>query len=205
MSDSTVTQDPATTEIPGYDYGRPEAAHSPVSLEELRQIEMATGWTEEDAQVLHANCDIFRSRAQEMVDSWREAIAAQPHLAKWFAGPEGKADDEYKAAVKKRFVQWVVDTCTKPHDQTWLDYQEEIALRHMPAKKNRTDDAETPALVPLRFLIAFATVVTSRTRPFLTAAGMRGPELRSLEDAWAKTVQLAITLWSRPYVKEGLW
>ena len=30
-------------------------------------------------------------------------------------------------------------------------------------------------------------------------------ELQKLQDAWARTVQLHLTLWSRPYVKDGLW
>jgi hypothetical protein len=42
-------------------------------------------------------------------------------------------------------------------------------------------------------------------RKFFTDAGITGAELRKLEDAWAKAVQLHVTLWSRPYAKEGLW
>ena len=95
--------------IPGYDYGNPEAAHSPVSLEELRQIETTIGWSEEDAKALQRHGDIFREHAERMVDSWRAVIGAQPHLAKWFFGPDGKPDDEYKARIRKRFIQWVLD------------------------------------------------------------------------------------------------
>ena len=57
--------------------------------------------------------------------------------------------------MKLRFVEWVVDLCTEPFDRQWLDYQEEIGLRHMPAKKNDTDHANSPVVVPLRYLIAF--------------------------------------------------
>jgi hypothetical protein len=82
-------------------------------------------------------------------------ILALPSSSANRSGPDGKPDDAYKAAVKKRFVQWVIDTCTRPRDQAWLDYQEEIGLRHTPAKKNATERAQTPELVPLRYLIAF--------------------------------------------------
>jgi hypothetical protein len=140
-----------------------------------------------------------------MVDSWRAVIAAQPHLAKWFLDPEGKPDEEYKAKVKQRFVQWVLDACFRPHDQEWLDYQEEIGLRHTPEKKNLTDGGHTPPLVPLRYLIAFASVIAIETRKFFTEAQVQGEELQRLEDAWARTLQLHITLWSRPYTREGLW
>jgi len=191
--------------IPGYDYGRPDVARSPVSLEELRQLEMAIGWSDADAGILQRNGNIFKEHAEEMVDSWRAVIGSQSHLAKWFFGPEGKPDDEYKARIKKRFVQWVLDACFRPHDQTWLDYQEEIGLRHTPEKKNRADGAHTPPVVPLRYLIGFVSVVTMTSRKFFVDAGVRDGDLVSLEDAWSKTVQLHITLWSRPYAKEGLW
>ncbi len=197
--------EPRPASIPGSDYGRPTAAHSPVSMEELRQIEMTVGWSEEDARVLQRHGEIFKEHAENMVDAWRAVIGSHPHLAQWFFGPDGKPDDDYKAKVKKRFVQWVVDACYRPHDQDWLDYQEEIGLRHTPEKKNRTDAAHTPSLVPLRYLIAFSPVVVQSVRKFFVDGGVEGEELQKLEDAWSKAVQLHITLWTRPYAKEGLW
>jgi hypothetical protein len=200
----SITEETATA-IAGYDYGQPGTAHSPVTIEELRQIEATAGWTSEDAETLQRHGDIFRQNAEQMVTAWRAVIGAQPHLAKWFFGPDGKPDENYKARVGKRFVLWVLDACFRPHDQTWLDYQEEIGLRHTPAKKNTTDGAETPSVVPLRYVLAFITTVTTKSRTFFEDAGVRGEELHKLEDAWAKAVQLHITLWSRPYTKEGLW
>jgi hypothetical protein len=205
MSESMSIHEADTVSIAGYDYGQPNAARSPVSIEELRQIELAVGWCTEDARVLQRHGDIFKNHAERMVDSWRAVIGAQPHLAKWFFGPDGKADEEYKARVRKRFVQWVLDACFRPHDQAWLDYQEEIGLRHTPERKNQTDGAHTPPVVPLRYLIAFGTVVAITTRKFFADAGVRGNELQKLEDAWTRAVQLHITLWSRRYAKEGLW
>jgi hypothetical protein len=174
-------------------------------LEELRQIEAATGWTSEDERVLREHRRIFEERAEEMVSAWRAVIASQPHLAQYFVGPEGKPDEAYKAAVKKRFVQWVRDAATRPHDQAWLDYQEEIGLRHTPDKKNVTDHAHTPALIPLRYVYAFTAVVAQTSRKIFAEAGVTGDELQQLHDAWLKTVILHVTLWSRPYVKEGWW
>jgi len=72
-------------------------------------------------------------------------------------------------------------------------------------KKNQTDGVNTPPVVPLRFLFAFATTVAITTRKFFVDAGVRGEELQRLADAWAKAVQLHITMWTRPYTKEGLW
>ena len=205
MKEATVVQRSEAAEIPGYDYARPQSAHSPLSMEELRQIEATIGWSEDDARILQQSAAIFKEKAEQMVDSWRSVIGAQPHLAKWFFGPDGRPDDEYKAKAKKRFVQWVLDACFRPHDQAWLDYQEEIGLRHTPAKKNQTDGTQTPPVVPLRYLLGFVTVVTMSTRKFFKEAGLAGEDLQKLEDAWAKAVQLHVTLWSRPYAKDGLW
>lgn len=190
--------------IPGYDFGSPQSAKSAVSIEELQQLEQTLGWTDEDERLLRKHLNFFRSQAESMVDAWRAVIGAQPHLAHWFLGPDGNPDDEYKARVKRRFVQWVVDVAVRPHDETWLDYQEEIGLRHTPDKKNRTDDRHTPAKVPLRYLIAFVPVVTD-IRRFLVPVIKDAAELVAVERAWTKAVHLHITLWCRPYVKQGLW
>jgi pimeloyl-ACP methyl ester carboxylesterase len=205
MSQSTFVEEPRAGSIAGYDYGKQNIPRSPVSLEDLKEIEATVGWTEEDAKLLQRHGETFMRRAEEMVDAWRALIARQPHLAKWFLGPDGKPDDAYKAKVKERFVQWVKDACFKPHDQAWLDYQEEIGRRHTPEKKNQTDGARTPSVVPLRYLIAFTTTMATTTRKFLADAGVRGEELELLTDAWAKALQLHVTLWARPYAKEGLW
>ncbi len=205
MSKSAAVHDRESISIPGYDYGQPGIARSPVSLEELREIEKTVGWSDDDARLLQRHGQIFRTYAEQMVDSWRAVIGTQPHLAKWFFGPDGKADVAYKASVKRRFVQWVMDACFRPHDRAWLDYQEEIGLRHTPDKKNQTDAAHTPPLVPLRYLLAFTPIVCMTTRKFFTDAGVQGEELQKLEDAWSKAVQSHVTLWARPYVNDGLW
>jgi hypothetical protein len=53
--------------------------------------------------------------------------------------------------------------------------------------------------------MAFVTTVTISSRKFFVAAGVKGEELQKLEDAWARAVQLHVTLWARPYTQDGLW
>lgn len=189
--------------IAGYAYGR--ASRSPVSLDELEQLKATVGFTDADADALAEARAVLGDQAEALVDSWREIIGAQDHLARWFFGPDGKPDDAYKAAVKARFVRWVVDLLSRPFDQAWLDYQEEIGLRHTPAKKNRTDGAQTPPLVPLRYLIAFTTPVLLVTRERLTASGAAPDAVERMHAAWAKAVMLSIALWARPYAGADLW
>src|SRR3954471_22865202 len=100
--------------IPGYEYGSSRVARSPVTLSELRALEHSVGWTAQDAEALRMAAEVLSDQAEALVGSWRAQIAAHPHLAKWFPGADGKPDAAYKAAVKKRFVRWVIDTCTRP-------------------------------------------------------------------------------------------
>src|SRR6185312_642262 len=76
MSKSTFAREIETPSIAGYDYGQAGVAHSPVSLEELRQLEQTVGWSDEDARTLERHGELFRENAEKMVDSWRAAIAA---------------------------------------------------------------------------------------------------------------------------------
>jgi hypothetical protein len=194
----------AEQNIPGYTFGEPESAHSPLAEVELRELEQTVGWSAADAEVLAQHAGVFREQAEEMVDSWRAVIASQPHLAHWFNGPYEKPDDEYKARVKRRFVQWVVDTATRPHDSAWLDYQEEIGLRHTPQKKNSADARHTPPLVPLRYVLGFLPAVAD-IRKFLEGRVADKQTLHALERAWTKAVLLEVVLWTRPYTRDGLW
>jgi hypothetical protein len=196
--------EPTSRPIPGYDYGTSKSAISPVSEAELAQLEQAAGWAPEDGEILRRHADLFRAQADTMVDSWRKIIGSQPHLSHPFTKPDGSRDDEYKASVKKRFVQWVIDVATRPHDREWLNYQFEIGLRHTPAKKNVTDSAKTPSVVRFRYLIGFIPVVLP-IQAFFKGAIQDNEELDKLENAWTKAVLLHVTLWSRAYVNAELW
>ena len=194
--------EPAFT-IPGYSWGR--VPRSPVSMEDLRELKFTLDFTERDRTLLRQASDVITDHAEELVDGWRKIIGAHEFLARWFFAPDGKPDERYKAAVKKRFVRWVVDLVTRPFDQAWLDYQQEIGLRHTPEKKNATDHAETPPLVPLRYLLVFIVPVTQAVRPLLQKSGLSADEIDQIQVAWTKAVVLSVTLWTAPYAKEGLW
>jgi len=191
--------------IPGYDYGRGTVSESPVTMDELWQLEETVGWSEDDARWLRVAAQTLIPQAEQIVDQWRAAIARQPHLSGWFLRADGTPDEAYKAAVKRRFVQWISDLCLRSHDRDWLNYQEEIGLRHTPAKKNQTDRGLTPPLVPLRYTIAFASVVITSIRPFLSGAARTEDDLQLLQAAWTRAVLLSIALWARPYTASGLW
>lgn len=189
-------------DIPGYSYGSAAVAKSPVALEELAKLEQAVGLTDEDRRYLRMAGDVLEDQAEAVVDCWRGIIGQQPHLAFYSQGPDAEA---YKVAVKRRFVQWVLDTCRRPHDKAWLDYQEEIGLRHTRVKKNLTDNAQTPPHIPLRYVLAFTANMNATIRPFLAKKGHAAEDVDRMHEAWCKAVMLQVTLWSRAYAKDGDW
>lgn len=191
--------------ITGYIYGTKEVAKSPVSLEELGRLRQTVALTEEEVRHLRLAGDVLEDQTEEVINTWRGVIGATPHLAYYFTTPDGQPDEDYKAVVKERFKQWVLDVCRRPYDQDWLNYQHEISLRHTHLKKNRTDKAATPPQIPLRYLIAFTAVVNDTIKPFLASKGHGREAVEAMHRAWCKAVLLHVTLWSRAYVAESDW
>jgi hypothetical protein len=186
-------------EIPGYTYGSELAARSPLTLEELDELKQAAGLTSEDELALREAAQILAGQADEMVSAWRAEIAEHPHLARYSAHPDGTPNPEYSAASKPRFDRWIIDACTRPLDQDWLDYQHEIGLRHTRARKNLTDDADAPDHIPLRYLLAFTAVVLTTSRDFIARRVADAKVVDRLHAAFTKSVMLHVTVWSRAY------
>lgn len=59
-----------------------------------------------------------------------------------------------------------MDTCRRPYDQAWLDYQHEIALRHTRDKKNQTDQVDAVDHVPMRYVVVLIYPVTATMPPW---------------------------------------
>lgn len=192
-------------DIRGYDYGSPSVPPSPVTLEELGRLKQAAGFGPEEERWLRRAGEILTPQAEELVDQWRRLLSAQPHLAAYSRHPDGRPNPEYGAASRPRFVQWVRDVFERPLDQTWLDYQHEIGLRHTRIRKNQTDGADAPAHIPLRYVLAFTPVVMTSTRAFLAGNGATHEDVDHMYDAWCKALLLHVTLWSRAYVPAADW
>lgn len=190
--------------LDGYDYGATSIGRSPVTIEELTLLERTVALTAEDEHWLQQAGTKLADQTDAIIAAWREVIAANPHLARYYASQEGVADPAYKAKVGARFKQWILDVCQRPRDQTWLNYQHEIGLRHTHLRKNQTDQAAALPHIPLRYLIAFTAVINDRIRPFL-AKDAEPDDATAMYSAWCKAVLLQVTLWSRPYVAESEW
>ena len=140
-----------------------------------------------------------------MVDTWRGVIATQPHLARYAMRTDGSPYPEYGAASRPRFVQWINDLCAGDWDQEWLDYQETIGRRHTRAEKNKTDNADSPDHIPLRYVLGFLPVVILTTKDFLAKKGHSADEVEAMHAAWTKALTLAVTIWTAAYTREGDW
>jgi Protoglobin len=188
----------------GYTYDDTALAPSPVSMADLEAIQASLLWTADDAELLRRAGDILVPQTEDILDVWYGFVGAHSHLVAAFAGPDGEPDAGYLAAVRERFGQWISDLCTRGFDETWLAYQEEIALRHT-SKKNQTDGVDSPSdHVPLRHLVALAVPITVTIRDFLRNGGAEPDEIDAMYHAWLKAVVLSVVLWARPYSPD-LW
>jgi len=194
-------------DIYGYAYGSAEVAKSPVSMQELEDLKVSVGFTAEDEHYLQLVGDVLADQTEQIVLHWRSGIIAGiPNLARHSRTPEGEALPDYLAKSNLRFQQWILDTCMRPYDQDWINYQEEIALRHTSLKKNKIDGVRSTPYVPLRDIVAFIAVINETIKPYLAAKGHTASEVEKMHLAWCKSLQLQLALWARPYAdcKEAL-
>lgn len=191
-----------TTSIPGYAYGRPTLAHSPISTQDLALLKQTLLWSEEDDQHLRLAGEVLADQTNAVLDVWYGYVGSHAHLVHYFTH-QGQPDLGYLAAVRKRFEQWILDLCQRPYDQQWLDYQHEIALRHHVQKKNRTDGATAVPIVHFRYLVAFIFPITATIKGFLANKGHTADIVEKMHTAWFKAVTLTALLWCEPYIREG--
>lgn len=191
-------------EIVGYNPGSPEVARSPITMDELKELKASCLFTDEDMVYLRLSHEVLKDQAQDLVTMWRGIIAQHTHLASYSWDKDtGKPDKEYGEKVGKRFAQWVLDTARAEYDQTWLDYQYEIGLRHHRLKKNVTDGVHTAAHIRGRDLLAFAAATVAPMRPYLEKGGHSADVVLRMQEAWWKSMILQVTLWSQPYMNHG--
>ncbi|MBN8870995.1 MAG: hypothetical protein J0H66_14035 [Solirubrobacterales bacterium] len=190
------------TTIPGYAYGDQDLGSSPVSERDVELLEAALLWDAEDDRHLKLAGEVLADQVDDVLELWYGYVGSHDHLVAYFAGADGLPDGEYLERVRARFAQWVRDVCARPRDAAWRDYQNEIALRHTTAKKNRTDGASAPSYVALRYMIAFIFPITATMRQFLSAGGHDEATVEAMHTAWFKAVVLHVCLWAQPYAPE---
>ncbi len=185
---------------PGYAYGNEEIRRSPVSIPQLTQLQVTVGLSDEDRRFLQMAGEVLADQTRQIVDHWRSGIIASiPNLARHSRSLDGAALPDYLSRSNRRFEQWILDTCFRPYDQEWLNYQHEIALRHTSVRKNRTDGVESTPYVPLRDIIAFTAVMNETIKPYLSAKDHSAEEVNQMHQVWCKSLQLQLALWTKSY------
>mgnify|MGYP000168034422 CR=1 FL=1 len=192
-----------TTTIPGYTYEEAPASPSPLKVTDLENLKKAVLFDAQDERYLRLAGEVLADQIEDILDVWYGFVASQPHLVYYFTDGRGNANDGYLAAVRKRFGQWILDTCNRPYDQAWLNYAHEIGLRHHRTKKNQTDGVDSTPHIHHRYLVAFIYPITATIKPFLAKKGHSPEEVEKMHQAWFKSVVMQVALWSAPYVKEG--
>lgn len=185
----------------GYTYGTEAVAKSPVSSEDFDLLKKTVLFTDEDEKYLRLAGEVLADQVEEVLDLWYGFVGSHPHLVHYFTNSQGEPDGNYLAAVRKRFGQWILDTCNRPYDQDWLNYQHEIGLRHYRTKKNKTDGVQSVPIINYRYLIAFIYPITATIKPFLEKKGHSADEVEKMHQAWFKSLVLQITLWTNPYLR----
>jgi hypothetical protein len=192
-------------QIPGYDYGSDRVTGSPLTLVDLDRLKAVVGLTEEDQAALTEAAGILADQADDMVTAYRARLGELSWMAPYSGHPDGSPNPEYGAASKPRFDRWIIDACTRPLDQAWLDYQHEIGLRHTTAKKNKTDHADSLDQIPMRYLLGFTGFVMATARGYLSATGVPAERVDRMHSAFIKSVMLHVTVWTRAYVDGTSW
>ncbi len=189
--------------IPGYAYGTDEVSPSPLRVEDLENLKKAVLFGPEDERYLRMAGEVLADQIEDVLDVWYGFVGSHPHLVYYFSDGKGNINNDYLAAVRKRFGQWILDTCNRPYDQTWLNYAHEIGLRHHRTKKNKTDRVNSVPNINHRYLVAFIYPITATIKPFLAKKGHSADDVEKMHQAWFKSVVMQVALWSAPYVKEG--
>ncbi len=189
-------------QIKGYDYGKATLEQSPVTLQDLSLLKKTLLWSDDDDRFLNMAGDVLKDQTNDVLDLWYGYVGGNEHLVHYFT-KNGQPNMDYLTAVRARFGQWILDVCQKPYDQTWLNYQHEIAKRHHSAKKNKTDGVDTVPIIHYRYMTAFIYPITATIKSLLAKKGHSQADVDAMHNAWFKAVTLTVILWTYPYINKG--
>lgn len=157
-----------------------------------------------DVAALRQAHGVVEDQIEAILDVWYGFVGGTPHLLAYFSDAQTQQPiGAYLDAVRKRFGQWILDTCRADYDEAWLAWQDEIGRRHHRSGKNRTDGVSAAPHIPMRYVLALVMPISVTMKPFLAKKGHTSTEVEAMHAAWSKAVLLQAILWSRPYTREG--
>lgn len=189
-------------QIKGYDYGKAALEQSPVTMQDLDLLKKTLLWSDDDDRFLKMAGDVLKGQTNDVLDLWYGYVGGNEHLLHYFT-KNGQPNMDYLTAVRTRFGQWILDLCQKPYNQSWLNYQHEIAKRHHSVKKNKTDNVDTVPIIHYRYMTAFIYPITATIKSFLAKNGHSQADVDAMHNTWFKAVTLTVILWTQPYINTG--
>lgn len=186
----------------GYDYGKATLAQSPVTMQDLALLKKTLLWSDDDNRYLKMAGDVLKDQTDAILGLWYGYVGGNEHLLYYFT-KNGQPNADYLTAVRARFGQWILDLCQKPYDQTWLNYQYEIALRHHSSRKNKTDGVDAAPIIHYRYMTAFIYPITATIKSFLAKKNNSQEDVEGMYNAWFKAVTLTVVLWTYPYINKN--
>jgi len=190
--------------IPGYRFGDPGLPRSPLTTTDLEALKATLLFGADDVAALRAMYDVVKDEVEAILDVWYGFVGSTPHLLAYFSDPRtGEPIGGYLEAVRRRFGQWILDTCRAEYDDAWLAWAEEIGRRHHRSGKNKTDNVAAAAHIPMRYVLALVVPISVTMKPFLANKGYSPADIDAMHNAWTKAVLLQAILWCRPYVRDG--
>jgi hypothetical protein len=185
--------------IKGYDYGKVSLEQSPVTMQDLDLLKKTLLRSDDDSRYLKMAGEVLKEQTTDVLDVWYGYVGSNHHLIEYFA-KNGVPNMEYLTAVRARFERWILDICNRPYDQTWLNYQYEIAKRHHRIKKNKTDNVEAAPIIKYRYMTAFIYPITVTIKSFLSKREHSQSDVEGMYNAWFKAITLTAVIWTYPYV-----
>ena len=190
--------------IPGYRLGDPALPKSPITTDEFATLKASLLFGKDDLAALRKAHEVVKDQTEAILDVWYGFVGSTPHLLAYFSDAKtGQPIGAYLDAVRKRFGQWILDTCRAEYDAAWLAWADEIGRRHHRSGKNKTDGAAAAPHIPMRYVLALVMPISVTMKPFLAKKGHSNAEVDTMHAAWTKAVLLQAILWCRPYAKEG--
>ncbi len=194
----------ASVSIPGYRLGDPTLPRSPLTTADLATLKASLLFGDDDVAALRKAHDVVKDQVEAILDVWYGFVGSTPHLLVYFSDAKtNQPIGSYLDAVRKRFGQWILDTCRADYDAAWLAWADEIGRRHHRSGKNRTDNVSAAPHIPMRYLLALVVPISLTMKPFLAKKGHSAAEVEAMHTAWTKAVLLQAILWCRPYVRDG--
>ncbi len=190
--------------IPGYRLNDPALPRSPLSQRDFDELKGSLLFGADDIAALRKAHGVVSDQIEAVLDVWYGFVGGTPHLLAYFVDPTtSQPNGDYLAAVRKRFAQWILDTCAANYDDAWLAWQDEIGRRHHRIGKNKADGVSAAPHIPMRHLLALAVPISVTMKPFFAKKGHSAADVDAMHAAWTKSVLLQAILWSRPYTKDG--